>query len=120
MVAVLLVFAGHLAGWVGYYRFHVNGYEFVTVRGTSMAPTLKDGQTAVINRNVPAGNLTGWIVVFGDAGICHRCLVDEGAWLTFKGDNSSSIERASRDEVQAIFVQVSTNVLFDSIVLGLR
>lgn len=114
------MFAGHLTAWVGYYRFHINGYAFVTVQGTSMAPTLRDGQTVVINRNVPAGNLTGRILVFGDAGICHRCLVDEGAWLTFKGDNSSSIERASRDEVQAAFVQVSTHVLLDSIVLGLR
>jgi hypothetical protein len=119
-LGLLLVFAAHFVGWIGVYRFSANGYEFVTVHGTSMAPTLTNGQTVVINHNLPEGNLTNRILVFGDARICHRCLADEGNWLTFQGDNSSSIERASRDEVKAIFVQVSTNTLLDSVLLGLQ
>lgn len=102
----------------GHFYFYAKGYEFVTVRGTSMVPTLKDGQTAIISSNVPEGNLTNLIVVFGNRNICHRCIKDEGQWLTLKGDNNSYFERATRDELKAIFVKISENRFLDSILLG--
>jgi len=85
-----------------------------------MLPTLENGQKAIINHNIPEGNLTGVIVVFGDANICHRCVKDEGQWLTFKGDNSASFEHVTRDELKAIFVKVTQNAFLDSITLGLQ
>jgi len=84
-----------------------------------MLPTLKNGQKAIINHNIPEGNLTNMIVVFGDANICHRCVKDDGQWLTFKGDNSSSFEQATRDELKAIFVKVAQDIFLDSVTLGL-
>jgi len=102
----------------GHFNFYVKGYEFATVKGTSMLPTLKNGQTAIINCNIPKGNLTNLIVVFGNSNICHRCIKDEGPWLTLKGDNNSFSERATRDELKAIFVKVSENLFLDSIILG--
>lgn len=104
----------------GVFRFYAEGYGFATVQGSSMLPTLKNGQKVVVNYNIPEGNLTNMIVVFGDARICHRCIKDEGEWLTFKGDNNSSFERATRDELKAIFVKVTQDALFDSVTLGLQ
>ncbi len=108
-----IVFAGH-------FRFYAKGYAFATVEGISMLPTLKDGQTVVICYDIPEGNLTGVIVVFGDENICHRCIKDEGQWLTFQGDNNSFSEHATRDELKAIFVKISQNPFLDSITLGLQ
>jgi signal peptidase I len=105
---------------VGYFRFYTKGYEFVTVHGNSMLPTLENGQKAIVNYNIPEGNLTNMIVVFGDASICHRCVKDDGQWLTFKGDNSSSFEHVTRDELKAIFVKVALDPFIDSITLGLQ
>ena len=119
-VVFFVVFAVQNVFLVGYFRFHANGYEVVTVQGTSMFPTLKNGEKAIINCNIGEGNLTGMIVVFGDMRICHRCVRDEGEWLTFKGDNSSSFERATRDELIAVFVKVTQDPLFDSLMLGLQ
>ncbi len=102
----------------GHFYFYAKGYEFVTVKGTSMFPTLKNGQTAIINSNISEGDLTNLIVVFGNRNICHRCIKDEGQWLTLKGDNNSYSERATRDELKAIFVKISENRFLDSISLG--
>ncbi len=102
----------------GHFYFYAKGYGFATVEGTSMLPTLKNGQTAIINCNIPEGNLTDLIVVFGNRNICHRCIRDEGQWLTLKGDNNSYSERATRDELKAIFVKISENRFLDSILLG--
>lgn len=85
-----------------------------------MLPTLKNGQRAIVNYNIPEGNLTNMIVVFGDTSICHRCIKDEGQWLTFKGDNSTSLEHTTRDELKAIFVKVTQDLFLDSVVLGLQ
>lgn len=79
-----------------------------------MFPTLKDGQTVIINYNIPEGNLTGEILIFSDRYICHRCIKDEGEWLTFKGDNSEVFERATRDELRAIFIKVSEDQLIET------
>lgn len=104
---------------IGHFRFCTKGYEIVTVQGTSMLPTLENGQKAIINHNIPEGNLTGMIVVFGDANVCHRCVKDEGEWLTFKGDNCASFEHVTREELKAIFVKVTQDAFLDSITLGL-
>jgi len=69
--------------------------------------------TVIINYNIPEGNLTGEILIFSDQYICHRCIKDEGEWLTFKGDNSEVLERATRDELRAIFIKVSENQLIE-------
>jgi signal peptidase I len=106
--------------FAGYFFFHAKGYGFATVEGISMLPTLKNGQTVVISSDIPEGNLTNAIVVFGDGNICHRCIKDEGQWLTFKGDNTSFSEHATRDELKAIFVKVSENPFLDSIILGFQ
>ena len=105
---------------IGYFRFYMKGYEIVTVEGSSMFPTLKNGQKAIVNYNIPEGNLTNMIVVFGDTRICHRCTKDEGQWLTFKGDNTSSFEHATRDELKAIFITVTQDPFLDSVSLGLQ
>jgi signal peptidase I len=120
LVVFFVVFAVQNVFLVGYFRFCVKGYEVVTVRGTSMFPTLKNGEKAVICCNIVEGNLTGRIVVFGDVRICHRCVRDEGEWLTFKGDNSSVFERATRDELKAVFVKVTQDPFLDSLMLGLQ
>ena len=127
MVRKRLVFVGFFLFFVtqtivftGHYYFYVKGYGFATVEGTSMLPTLENGQTAIVSYNIPGGNLTNMIIVFGDQNICHRCIEDEGQWLTFKGDNNSFSEHATRDELKAILVKVSQNPLLDSIILGLQ
>ncbi len=106
--------------FTGHFYFYVKGYGFATVKGVSMLPTLENGQTAIINYNIPEGNLTDTIVVFGDQNICHRCVKDEGQWLTFQGDNNSFTERTTRDQLKAIFVKVSQHPFLDSIILGLQ
>jgi len=85
-----------------------------------MLPTLKNGQKVVLSYDIPEANLTNAIVVFSDRNICHRCIKDEGQWLTFKGDNNSFSEHATRDELKAIFVKVSENPFLDSIILGFQ
>jgi len=85
-----------------------------------MLPTLKNGQTVVISYNIPEGNLTNVIVIFGDENICHRCTKDEGQWLTFKGDNNLFSEHATRDELKAIFIKVSQNPFLDSVTFGFQ
>jgi len=120
LIVFFMVFSVQAVVLVGHFRFYVKGYEFVTVQGTSMLPTLKNGQKVIISFDVPEGNLTGMIVVFSDANICHRCVRDEGLWLTFKGDNSSSFEHATRDELKAVFVRVSSEPFLDSVILGLQ
>jgi signal peptidase I len=92
---------------IGVSIFSAEGYQMVTARGTSMYPTIKNGDKLLINTNIPDGNLTGAILVFGqEERICHRCTLDSGSWLTFKGDNRNSTESCSRDELVAIFVTV--------------
>jgi len=105
---------------IGYFRFYTKGYEIVTVQGNSMLPTLENGQKAIVNYNIPEGNLTNMIVVFGNTRICHRCIKDEGQWLTFKGDNTASFEHGTRDELKAIFVKVTQDPFLDSIIFGLQ
>jgi signal peptidase I len=105
---------------IGYFRFCAKGYEFVTVQGNSMLPTLENGQKAIVNCNIPEGNLTNMIVVFGDTSICHRCIKDDGQWLTFKGDNSSSFEHVTRDELKPVLVKVTLDPFLDSVALGLQ
>ena len=83
-----------------------------------MFPTLKDGQTVIINYNIPEGNLTGEILIFSDRYTCHRCIKDEGEWLTLKGDNSVTFELATRDELKAILVKASENQLIETLTLG--
>jgi len=112
-VTQAMVFAGH-------FYFYSKGYGFATIEGTSMLPTLENGQKAIISYNIPDGNLTNMIVVFGDKNICHRCTKDEGQWLTFKGDNNSFSEHATRDELKAILVKVSQNPFLDSVMLGFQ
>ena len=119
-VVFFVLFATQNMILIGYFRFCTKGYEIVTVQGNSMFPTLKNGEKAIINCNIAEGNLTHMIVVFGDRRICHRCTKDEGEWLTFRGDNSSSFERATRDELKAMFVKVTQDPFFDSIMLGLQ
>jgi len=120
LVGFFIVFATQNALLIGNFRFYTKGYELVTVQGNSMFPTLKNGQKAIINYNIPEGNLTNMIVVFGDTSICHRCMKDEGQWLTFKGDNTSSFEHATRDELKAIFIKVTQDPFLDSVSLGLQ
>ena len=120
LVGFFVFLAAQTIFLIGHFRFYIKGYEFVTVQGNSMFPTLKNGQKAIINYNIPDGNLTNFIVVFGDTSICHRCIEDEGEWLTFKGDNSSSFEHATRDELKAIFVKVTQDPFLDSITIGLQ
>jgi len=105
---------------IGYFRFCTKGYEIVNVQGTSMFPTLRNGQKAIINYNIPEANLTNMIIVFGDARICHRCTKDEGQWLTFKGDNAPIFEHVTRDELKAIFIKVTQDPFLDSLMLGLQ
>ena len=105
---------------IGHFRFYTKGYGIVTVQGSSMLPILENGQKAIVNYNLPEVNLTNLIVVFGNMRICHRCIKDEGEWLTFKGDNSAALEHATRDELKAIFVKVTQDPFLDSIVLGLQ
>jgi len=120
LIVFFISFVAQATILIGYFRFYSRGYELVTVQGHSMLPTMKDGQKAILNHNIPKGNLTGMIVVFGDANICHRCVKDEGEWLTFKGDNNSSFEHATRNELTAIFVKVTQDPLLDSVALGLQ
>jgi hypothetical protein len=112
-VTQAMIFAGH-------FYFYVKGYGFATVEGISMLPTLENGQTAIVSYNIPDGDLTNMIVVFGDQNILHRCVKDEGQWLTFKGDNNSFSEHATRDELKAILVKVSQNPFLDSVMLGFQ
>ena len=104
---------------MGFGRFCAKGYSIVTAHGTSMYPIIKDGDRCIINYNIPEGNLTDMIIVFGDTRICHRCVKDEGEWLTFQGVNSSSQEHATRDELKAVFIKVTDNSFLDMIGLGL-
>ena len=120
LVGFFILFATQNTLLIGYFRFHTKGYEIVTVQGNSMFPTLENGQKAIINYNIPEVNLTNMIVVFGDTRICHRCTKDEGQWLTFKGDNTSSFEHATRDELKAIFIKVTQDPFLDSVLLGLQ
>jgi signal peptidase I len=120
LIGFFIFFSMQAIVLIGHFRFYMKGYEFVTVQGTSMLPTLKNGEKAIVNYNIPEGNLTNMIVVFGDTNICHRCIKDEGQWLTFKGDNSSSFEHATRDELKAIFVKVAQDPFLDSVILGLQ
>jgi signal peptidase I len=120
LVGFFIFFATQNVLLIGNFRFYTKGYELVTVQGNSMFPTLKNGQKAIINYNIPEGNLTNMIVVFGDTSICHRCMKDEGQWLTFKGDNTSSFEHATRDELKAIFIKVTRDPFLDSVSLGLQ
>ena len=120
LVGFFIVFATQNVLLIGNFRFYTKGYELVTVQGNSMFPTLKNGQKAIVNYNIPEGNLSDMIVVFGDTSICHRCMKDEGQWLTFKGDNTSSFEHATRDELKAIFIKVTQDPFLDSVLLGLQ
>jgi len=76
LVGFFIFFAAQTIFLIGHFRFYIKGYEFVTVQGNSMLPTLKNGEKAIINYSIPEGNLTGMIVIFGDARISHRCLKD--------------------------------------------
>ena len=120
LIGFFIFFSMQAIVLIGSFRFYIKGYKFVTVQGVSMLPTLKNGQKAIVNYDIPEGNLTDMIVVFGDTSICHRCIKDEGEWLTFKGDNSSSFEHATRDELKAIFVKVTQDPFLDSVMLGLQ
>jgi signal peptidase I len=120
LVGFFIFFATQNALLIGHFRFYTKGYEIATVQGNSMFPTLKNGQKAIINYNIPEGNLTNMIVVFGNTSICHRCTKDEGQWLTFKGDNTSSFEHATRDELKAIFIKATQDPFLDSVLLGLQ
>jgi signal peptidase I len=119
-IGFFIVFSTQAMVLIGHFQFYTKGYEIVNVRGTSMLPTLKNGQRAIINHNIPEGNLTNMIIVFSDANICHRCVRDEGQWLTFRGDNSTSFEHATRDELKAIFIKVTQDPFLDSVTLGLQ
>jgi len=110
LVGFFIFFATQNALLIGNFLFYAKGYEIVTVQGNSMFPTLKNGQKAIISYNIPEGNLTNMIAVFGDTRICHRCTKDEGQWLTFKGDNASSFEHATRDELKATFIKVTQDL----------
>ena len=120
LIGFFIFFSMQAIVLIGSFRFYIKGYKFVTVQGVSMLPTLKNGQKAIVNYDIPEGNLTDMIVVFGDTSICHRCIKDEGEWLTFNGDNSSSFEHATRDELKAIFVKVTQDPFLDSVMLGLQ
>ena len=120
LVGFIILFAAQNILLVGYLRFHTKGYEIVNVQGTSMSPTLKNGQKAIINYNIPETNLTNTIIVFSNTRICHRCIKDEGQWLTFKGDNASTYEHATRDELKAIFIKITQDPFLDSLLLGLQ
>jgi len=120
VVGFIILFAAQNTLLIGYLRFHTKGYEIVNVQGTSMSPTLKNGQKAIINYNIPETNLTNTIIVFGNTRICHRCIKDEGQWLTFKGDNASTLEHATRDELKAIFIKITQDPFLDSLLLGLQ
>jgi hypothetical protein len=120
LIGFFIVFCINTVVLMGHFQFYAKGYGFAAVQGNSMWPILKNGQKAIVNYNIPEGNLTNMIVVFGDARICHRCVRDEGEWLTFKGDNSTSLEHATRDELKAIFVKVTQDPFLDSVTLGLQ
>jgi signal peptidase I len=120
LVGFFILFTAQNTLLTGYLRFHTKGYEIVNVQGTSMFPTLKNGQKAIINYNIPEANLTNMIIVFSNTRICHRCIKDEGQWLTFKGDNASTFEHATRDELKAIFIKITQDPFLDSLLLGLQ
>jgi signal peptidase I len=120
LVGFFILFTAQNTLLIGYLRFHTKGYEIVNVQGTSMFPTLKNGQKAIINYNIPEANLTNMIIVFSNTRICHRCIKDEGQWLTFKGDNASTFEHATRNELKAIFIKITQDPFLDSLLLGLQ
>ena len=119
-IGFFIIFSTQAIVLIGHFRFYTKGYEIVTVQGISMQPTLKNGQKAIINHNIPEGNLTNMIIVFTDANICHRCIKDEGQWLTLKGDNNTSPEQATRDELKAIFIKITQDPFLDTVTLGLQ
>lgn len=88
------------------YQFHTEKYGYVTAHGTSMYPTIKDGDRCLVQWKVPEGNLTGKIIIFSSHNICHRCILDYGEWLEAKGDNSQNIERLTREEIKGVFIRV--------------
>jgi signal peptidase I len=104
------------------FLFSFKGYGFAQATPTgSMYPTIKNYDLVIINWNVPAvinRNLTGEIIVFSKLNICHRCILDEGEWLTTKGDNVNSTEHLTRDEVKGVFIQVSNGPLFEMLKWG--
>lgn len=113
---ILLFLIIYLAG--GSILFMSRGYGFATVNGKSMYPTLKNGTRIIIKWKIPEGNLTGKILIFSsNPYICHRCILDEGDCLSFKGDNSETIERCTRDELRGEFIKVCKNP-FDVPFLG--
>jgi signal peptidase I len=120
LVGFFVLFTAQNTLLIGYLRFDTKGYEIVNVQGNSMFPTLKNGQKVIINYNIPEANLTNMIIVFSNTRICHRCIKDEGQWLTFKGDNASTFEHATRDELKAIFIKITQDPFLDSLLLGLQ
>lgn len=96
----------------------VAGLTPLTVQGTSMSPTLHDGD-AILTRNVPASAIVvGDVVTFpypdpGGRLVTHRVIEQErsGTTLTFvtQGDSSPGVERwsiASNDRVGLYTVHV--------------
>jgi len=104
------------------YLFDTKGYSIHGVTPTrSMYPTFKDDTKLILNWNRDSfinRNLTNEIIVFAKSNICHRCIIDEGEWLTTKGDNNFECEHLTRDEVKAIFIVISTNPFFEMLRYG--
>jgi len=102
--------------------FSFKGYGFAKATPTgSMYPTIKDYDVVIIDWSVQSfinRNLTGEIIVFSKLNICHRCILDEGEWLTTKGDAVDSTEHLTRDEVKGLFIQVSKDSLFEMLKYG--
>lgn len=106
----------------GIVMFTLKGYTFNPVTPTgSMYPTIKTRDIVIINWNTYQfidRNLTGEIIVFSDENICHRCIIDEGEWLTTRGDALNSTEHLTRDEVSGIFIQVSNEQFVEMLRYG--
>jgi len=107
---------------IGMFMFSTKGYTFCGVTPTgSMYPTIKTGDRVIINWNTKSfidRNLTGEVIVFSKMNICHRVVIDEGEWLTTKGDACNSTEHLTRDEIKGIFIQVSIDQFLEMIRYG--
>jgi len=104
----------------GIYLFSMKGYEIVGVTPTrSMCPTYKDDTKLIVNWNPDlTHNLTNEVIIFSERHIAHRCIADNGEWLTTKGDNSNHTETLTRNEIRGIVVAISVNPFFEMIYYG--
>jgi len=108
---------------LGMTMFSLKDYGFSGVSPTgSMYPTIKTGDTVIINWDVSRfidRNLTGEVIIFGKMNIAHRVIWDNGTWLHTRGDAfTTGGEYLTRDEIKGLFIQVSTNKFMEMLRYG--